>query len=397
MERTPAAPEPLCRRTALPAWIIDEILSAYFEPSMPVLNTSPAQASVSEFGALADGALVLAVELSNANGVRARIIALGAAIQSLHVPDRNGSFDDIVLGYATAPEYRSKPQYFGASVGRYANRIAHGRFVLDGCEHRLDTNDGPNHLHGGARGFDQAVWRIDSYSGGSEARVVLSHVSHDGEGGYPGELRTTATYTLNARDELTIAYRATTSLPTIVNVTNHSYFNLAGESAGVDVMDHRLTLFSDRYTPVDETMIPTGERRSVASTPFDFRAPRPIGERIRDGRDPQLRIGRGYDHNFILDGAPGALRPAARVEDPRSGRVLELFATAAGLQFYSGNFLDATSTGKAGRVYRQGDGLCLEPQVFPDSPNRPEFPSARLDPGEEYVNAMMFRFSAPPP
>lgn len=361
--------------------------------AIPAMTANAAVAKRVDFGALADGTPVPAVELSNLQGVRTRIIALGASIQSLHVPDRNGRSEDIVLGYATAPEYLAKPQYFGATVGRYANRIAKGAFTLDGRQYRLETNDGPNHLHGGVRGFDKVLWRIDSIAEGPEARVVLTYVSPDGEGGYPGELRTSATYSLNERNELTIEYRAITNEPTIVNITNHSFFNLAGEGEKTDVMGHRLTLFADAYTPVDDTLIPTGERRPASGTPFDFRSAQAIGERIRDGRDAQLRIGRGYDHNFIVNGAAGTLRPAARLEDPSSGRVLELFVTAPGLQFYSGNLLDATSAGKSGRIYRQGDGLCLEPQVFPDTPNQPQFPTARLDPGEEYVNTMRFRFS----
>ncbi|MGH8189503.1 MAG: aldose epimerase family protein, partial [Steroidobacteraceae bacterium] len=219
----------------------------------------------------------------------------------------------------------------------------------------------------------------------------------DGAGGYPGTLQVTATYTLGESNELTVEYRATTDKPTIVNITNHTYFNLAGASGNADVMDHRLTLFADAYTPVDATLIPTGERRRVAGTPFDFSKPRAIGERVRDGKDEQLRIGRGYDHNFILTGQAGKMRLAVRLHDPASGRVMELLTTAPGVQFYSGNFLDGTSVGKHGQIYRQGDGLCLEPQVFPDAPNRPDFPSARLDPGQEYVNAMMFRFSVSNP
>jgi aldose 1-epimerase len=219
---------------------------------------------------------------------------------------------------------------------------------------------------------------------------VLSHVSPDGAGGYPGNLTITATYTLNERNELAVEYRARTDKPTIVNITNHSFFNLAGKG---DVLGHRLGLFADSYTPVDATLIPIGERRSVAGTPFDFRQPRAIGQFIRDGRDEQLRIGRGYDHNFLVSGTPGQLRPAASLEDPVSGRVLEVLTTAPGVQFYSGNFLDGTVVGKGGRIYRQGDALCLEPQFFPDTPNHSAFPSARLDPGREYVNTMVFRFS----
>lgn len=346
-----------------------------------------------EFGKLADGTVVELVELTGAAGVSARIMTLGASIQSLNVPDRHGKSADIVLGHATVAEYLAKPQYFGATVGRYANRIRDGRFELDGKRYELETNDGTNHLHGGARGLDKVVWKIESVKGGSPASVVLSHVSPDGAGGYPGTLKVTATYSLSDKNELTIEYRATTDKPTIVNITNHSYFNLAGDAGTSDILGHRLTLFADAYTPVDATLIPTGERRGVAGTPFDFREPQTIGARVRDGRDEQIRFGRGYDHNYIVRGPAGSLRPAARVEDPASGRVMDLSTTAPGVQFYSGNFLDGTTLGKTGRIYRQGDALCLEPQVFPDAPNRPDFPSSRLNPGQTYANTMVFRFS----
>lgn len=349
------------------------------------------------FGELADGSPVRAVELRNSAGVRARIVALGATLQALHVPDRLGRVSDVVLGHATAGEYLAKPQYFGATVGRFANRIANGRFELDGAVHQLDTNDGPNHLHGGCNGFDKALWAVASLSSGEAASVVLTHIDADGAAGYPGELRATATYTLDERDALTIEYRATTDKPTIVNMTHHSYFNLRGEAAAGDIMSHRLALYADTFTPIDATGIPTGERRSVAGTPFDFRSMRAIGERIRDGGEAQLRLGRGYDHNFVIRGTAGTLRPAARLEDPSSGRVLELLTTAPGLQFYSGNLLDGTSVGKTGRLYRQGDGLCLEPQLYPDAPNQPGFPSARLQPGREYLNTMKLCFSAAEP
>lgn len=355
-----------------------------------------AEARRGDFGALSDGTQVESVELANAKGVSLRILTLGATIQQLLVPDRSGRSSDIVLGYASAQQYLDQPQYFGATVGRYANRIAGGKFSLDGKQYRLETNDGPNHLHGGKRGFDKVLWKIESVSAGSPARAVLTYSSADGEGGYPGTMKVTASFALNESNELSIEYRATTDRATIVNITNHSYFNLAGEAATSDVMGHRLTLFASSYTPVDQTLIPTGERRPVAGTVFDFRQPRTIGERVRDGRDAQLHIGRGYDHNFIVDGEPGKLRSAARVEEPRSGRVMELLASAPGVQFYSGNFLDATSVGKSQHVYRQGDGFCLEPQVFPDSPNRADFPSARLNPGETYVNSMTLRFSTAP-
>jgi aldose 1-epimerase len=348
-----------------------------------------AEARKMQFGTLDDGTAIEAVELSNGS-IAARIITLGAAIQSLTVPDRAGQPGDVVLGYATPAEYVARPQYFGATVGRYANRIRDGKFSLDGKSYQLATNDGPNHLHGGVKGLDKVVWKIDSVKSGSPANVVLSHVSPDGDGGYPGTLKVTATYSLNEENELKLEYRATTDKPTVLNITNHSYFNLA---AGGDILGHRLTLLADAYTPVDATLIPTGERRNVAGTPFDFREPHVIGERVRDGHDEQIRFGRGYDHNYILRGKAGTLRLAAKLEDPASGRVMELLATAPAVQFYSGNFLDGTSIGKDGRIYRQGDALCLEPQVFPDSPNHPDFPSARLNPGDTYTNTMVYRFS----
>lgn len=349
-----------------------------------------AEATRGRFGALADGTIIESVTLTNGHGVSARIITLGAALQALNVPDRAGQADDIVLGYDTPAEYLAKPQYFGATVGRYANRIAHGRFTLDGRQYTLETNNGANHLHGGTRGFDKRVWTIQSVSEGS---VTLVYRSPDGEGGYPGTLTVTATYTLSETSELTITYRATTDRPTIVNVTNHSFFNLAGERAATDALGARLTLHATAYTPVDEGLIPTGEIRPVAGTPFDFRTATVIGARVRDGRDAQMRIGRGYDHNFVVDGTPGTLRPVLRLEDPRSGRVMEMSATAPSVQFYSGNFLDGTVTGKQGRIYRQGDGLAFEPQVYPDSPNHSDFPSARLDPGQTYENRILLRFS----
>jgi len=361
--------------------------------SLPALSLAAVEAKRVDFGTLQDGTRVAAAELSNSAGMSVRIIALGAAIQSLSVPDRRDVREDVVLGYDSPQEYVAKPQYFGATVGRYANRIARGKFTLDGRQYQLETNDGPNHLHGGVHGLDKVLWKIDEVANG---RVVLSHVSPDGAGGYPGRLAITASYSLGESNELSIEYRATTDKPTIVNITNHSFFNLAGKG---DVLGHRLMLPAASYTPVDATLIPTGERRSVEATPFDFRRPRAIGEFIRDGHDEQLRIGRGYDHNFVLSSEPGhrQLRPAAWLEDPVSGRVLEVSTTAPGVQFYSGNFLDGTVAGKGGRIYRQGDALCLEPQLFPDSPNHPLFPGARLDPGQEYVHAMVFRFSVSRP
>jgi len=352
-----------------------------------------AEARRGPFGALADGTQIETVDLSNAAGLRARIMTLGAAVQSLMVPDRNGKSGDIVLGYSAAQEYLDRPQFFGATVGRFANRIANGRFTLDGHTYRLATNDHGNSLHGGQRGFDKVVWRIDSVQSGPTASATFSYVSPAGEEGYPGNLQVHATYTLDERNELGVQYRATTDAPTIVNVSNHSYFNLAGESSGRSVMGQLLQINAAKYTVVDEHLIPTGELRPVAGTPFDFREPTEIGSRIRDGRDSQIRYGRGYDHNFVLNGSPGQLGTAVRVADPQSGRVMEILTRAPGVQFYSGNFFDGTIVGKGGLIYRQGDAIVLEPQLFPDAPNHPDFPSARLDPGHTYENTIVFRFS----
>ena len=360
--------------------------------TLSITGAQAATATRAPFGQLADGTKVEAVTLSNGAGMSARIMSLGATLQSLIVPDKAGHKDDVVLGYDTAQEYLGHPDYFGASVGRYANRIAKGKFTIDGKAYTLATNDGPNSLHGGAKGFDKRMWKIDSVSNGPQAQVVFSYVSADGEEGFPGELKVTATYSLNEQNELRLEYRATTSKPTVLNLTNHSYFNLSGNDAR-DVMGNLVTLHAARFTPVDATLIPTGERRAVAGTVFDFRTPHRVGDHIRDARDAQIRYGRGYDHNFIVDGASGSLRPAAVVEEPVSGRVLEMSVNAPGVQFYTGNFLDGTFFGKGQRSYRQGDSICLEPGVFPDSPNHPDFPTSRLNPGQNYVNTIVYKFS----
>jgi aldose 1-epimerase len=355
-------------------------------------NADAATATRAPFGQLADGTKVEAVTLTNGHGISAKIMTLGATLQSLMVPDKAGHTQDITLGYDTAQQYLSHPDYFGASVGRYANRIAKGKFTLDGKTYTLATNDGPNSLHGGLKGFDKRMWKIDSVSSGPDAKVVLSYVSADGEEGFPGQLKVTATYSLNEQNELRLDYRATTSKPTVLNLTNHSYFNLSGNDAR-DVMDDMVTLHAERFTPVDATLIPTGERRAVAGTPFDFRTAHRVGARIRDAGDQQIRYARGYDQNFIVDGKAGTLRPAAVVADPVSGRVMEISTTAPGVQFYTGNFLDGTFFGKNNRAYRQGDAICLEPGVFPDTPNHPDFPSARLNPGQTYTNTIVYKFS----
>lgn len=352
-----------------------------------------AEARRESFGTTADGTAVDAVTLSNDGGVSVRILSLGATIQALHVPDRDGRPVDIVLGYPTAAEYLEKPNYFGSTVGRYANRIGDARFELDGRVYELEANDGENHLHGGLAGLDKQHWTVASVSDGSPARAVFEIKSPDGAGGYPGALNVRATYSLAADGELRIEYEATTDKPTIVNITNHAYFNLAGAASGHGIMDHELTLFADQFTPVDDGLIPTGQLAGVSGTPFDFTKPHRIGDDVRNASNEQLRYGRGYDHNFIIRDADGSLRPAAVLYDPASGRKMQMFTTAPAVQFYSGNFLDGLTVGKNGQMYRQGDALCLEPQTYPDAPNQPEFPSARLDPGDKYTNTIVLRFS----
>lgn len=357
------------------------------------MSAHAADARRETFGTMPDGTKVDAVVLSNAHGMQARILALGASVQSVTTPDRNGKGANIALGYASLDGYLSKPQYFGATVGRYANRIAKGRFTLDGHSYSVPVNDGANSLHGGTRGFDKVLWTIGEVKhDGDKASVTLSYVSPDGDMGYPGKLTVSVVYALDEKNQLSIDYRATTDKPTIVNLSNHAYWNLSGEGSG-SVMDDLLTIAGDAYLPVDAGSIPTGEIRKVAGTPFDFRQAKPIGRDIRSN-DVQLVNGRGYDHNWVIskDEAP-ALRMVARVEDPASGRVLTLKSTKPGLQFYSGNFLDGTTVGTGGHVYRQGDAFVLEPQLYPDTPNQASFGSARLEPGHEYRNLIVYEFS----
>lgn len=357
-------------------------------------STYAAEATREPFGTTPDGVVVEAVTLRASDGISARIITYGATLQALFLPDRMGNSADVVLGYDNLADYVAKPQFFGSTVGRYANRIAGARFTLDGKTYTLAANNGPNALHGGTKGFDKVVWTVAEVKSGPVASVTLTYTSRDGEEGYPGTLTASITYSLDENRTLTTSYEATTDQPTIVNLTNHSLFNLAGVPAHRSVLDHRLMVNADRYTPVDGTLIPTGELRNVAGTPFDFRQSAVIDARIRDASDAQIAIGRGYDHNFVLrGGVTPAPKLAARVEAPISGRVVELYTTEPGVQVYTGNFLDGTTTGKSSIVYRQGDGLALEPQKFPDSPNQPTFPSARLDPGQTYRQVSFYRFS----
>jgi aldose 1-epimerase len=353
-----------------------------------------AETTRAPFGVTPDGVQVEAITLTAANGVSARIITFGATLQSLLLPDRTGRTADVALGYDDLATYVAKPRFFGATVGRYANRIANAKFTLDGQTFPLAANNGPNSLHGGARGFDKVVWKVGDVTSGPVASVTLTYTSRDGEEGYPGTLDVRVTYSLDENRTLTTRYEATTDKPTIVNLTNHSYFNLAGIESGRSILDHRLTIDADAYTPVDATLIPTGELRNVAGTAFDFRQSVRVGEHIRDTSDAQIALTRGYDHNFVLrGGVTDAPKRAARVEDPISGRVLELWTTEPGVQLYTGNGFDGTTIGKSRVGYRQSDGLALEPQKFPDSPNHPAFASARLDPGKTYRQTSFYRFS----
>ncbi len=334
-----------------------------------------------------DGAKVQLFTMSNDQGMTVRIISYGGIITQLHVPDRNGEMADVVLGHETLEGYLNRSRYFGALIGRYANRIARGRFDLDGVEYQLAINNGHNHLHGGFRGFDKVVWQASEVADG----LQLTYYSEDGEENYPGKLEAKVTYSLAETNELRIEYRAHTDRETIVNLTNHSYFNLAGSGT---ILGHELTIEADAFTPVDETLIPTGEIRAVAGTPMDFTSARPIGSRINDCFDQLQMAGGGYDHNFVLRTASGTLRHIATVREPVSGRVLQIATTEPGLQFYSGNFLDGSIVGKSGIAYRKHSGFCLETQHFPDSPNHPNFPSTTLKAGEEYRHTTIFKFSA---
>jgi aldose 1-epimerase len=345
------------------------------------------------FGTTPGGEEVEVFTLTNANGMEVRVINYGGIILSVKVPDREGTFADVTLGFSSLAPYLERHPYFGAIIGRYGNRIAGGQFTLDGEEYTLATNNGPNHLHGGDRGFDAVVWGVEPFQTDDGIGLVFNYTSPDGEEGYPGTLDVQVTYTLTNGNELVFDYLATSDRPTHVNLTQHAYWNLAGDGEG-DILGHELTLNASRYTPVDSTLIPTGELRSVEGTPFDFRHPSTIGARI-DQEDEQLRHGRGYDHNWVLDRTYGDGEPvlAARLSEPRTGRVLEVYTTEPGIQFYAGNFLDGSLTGKGGVVYEHRTGLALETQHYPDTPNQPAFPSTVLRPGEEYRSRSVYRFS----
>src|SRR5215213_8722267 len=361
-----------------------------YQADMPRSDQQGPEVTVAPFGQVPDGKAVEVYTLRNARGMVVRAITYGAIIQAIRVPDRSGRVEDVTLGYDSLPGYLTDSPYFGAVVGRYANRIARGRFTLEGRTYRLATNNGPNHLHGGLKGYDKVVWEAASFQRGDTVGVNFQHTSRDGDEGYPGRVHATVTYTLSPRNELLVEYRVTTDRATPVNLSQHSYWNLAGEGSG-PILGHVLKIEADRYTPVDSTLIPTGELASVAGTPFDFRKPTPVGARIGQA-DPQLRYGKGYDHNFALNRTGTGLAQAAHLLDPKSGRTLYISTTEPGLQFYSGNFLDGSIKGKSGHVYDHRTALVLETQHFPDSPNHPNFPTTILQPGEEYRSQTVFAF-----
>ncbi|MCM2972546.1 aldose epimerase family protein [Larsenimonas suaedae] len=352
----------------------------------------------STFGTLPDGRTATLYRIVNDQGMAMTVTDYGGIITSLDVPDRRGTLEDVVLGFDSLSNYlstayqRANP-YFGAVIGRYGNRIAGGQFEIDGHTYTLAKNDGPNHLHGGDTGFSRVLWHATPFDNAEGSGVVLTYTSPDGDGGYPGQLATTVTYTLTDANQLVIDYRATTTKTTPVNLTQHSYFNLNGEGSG-SVLDHQLMINADAFTPVDATLIPTGDITPVQGTPFDFTEPMAIGARI-DQNTTQLERGKGYDHNFVLKRAAdgNAMRLAARVIAPDSGRVMEVSTTEPGIQFYSGNFLDGTLTGKSGRPYGHRSGFALETQHYPDSPNQSAFPSTLLSPGDTYRSRTVYSFS----
>jgi aldose 1-epimerase len=350
------------------------------------------QITATPFGTDSSGAPVKLFTLRNASGATATICNYGGLVTSLKVPDKRGQFGDVVLGYDNVADYIKSSPYFGALVGRYGNRIALGQFTLDGKQYTLATNNVPNSLHGGVKGFDKVMWSAKCYQSADGPSLELTYLSHDGEEGYPGNLSVTAVYTLTDDNSLKLVYTATTDKATVLNLTHHSYFNLAGKG---DILNHSVMIPADKFTPVDSTLIPTGELKPVAGTPFDFRTPTTIGARIGQD-DDQLKFGKGYDHNWVINKPTGEMGLMARVTEPTSGRVLEVYSAEPGLQFYSGNFLDGTLTGKGGWVYQFRNAFCMEPQHFPDSPNQPSFPSVVLRPGETYHNTIIYKFSVQP-
>ncbi|HXQ69888.1 MAG TPA: aldose epimerase family protein [Pyrinomonadaceae bacterium] len=350
--------------------------------------------TATSFGKTADGQNVQIYTLRNRHGMEARITNYGGIVVSLTAPGGDGKFEDVVLGYNDLDSYMNPPfPYFGAIIGRYGNRIAKGRFTLNGVEYKLAVNNGENHLHGGLKGFDKVIWGAQQRNTAAGPALLLNYVSKDGEEGYPGNLRVTVTYTLTNNNELKIQYTASTDKDTVINLTHHSYFNLAGEGNG-DILDHYVMLKAQRFVPTDAGSIPTGQLKNVAGTPFDFRRRETIGHRI-DQDDQQLKFGNGYDHTWVIDGRAGVLRMAASVYEATSGRIMEVWTTEPGVQFYTGNFLDGSRPGKSGKPYPRRSGFCLETQHYPDSPNRPNFPTTTLRKGATYRSTTVYRFIVP--
>ena len=361
-------------------------------PSKEVMTVAgKAHMQKQAFGKTADGTTVDLYTLTNVNGVEAKIMTFGGIVVSLKVPDRSGKLEDVVLGYDNLDGYlKNNSPHFGALIGRYGNRIAKGRFTLSGREYKLAQNNGENHLHGGIKGFDKVIWKAGEVKSKDGVGLALSYFSRDGEEGYPGNLSVRVVYTLTNKNGLRIDYSATTDKETIVNLTNHSYFNLAGLG---NILNHELMINAEKFTPVDPGLIPTGELRSVKGTPMDFSQQTPIGSRIEQN-DQQLILGKGYDHNWVLKKRSGELSLAARAYEPTSGRIMEVYTTEPGVQFYTGNFLDGSIKGKAGQSYQKRYGFCLETQHFPDSPNKSNFPSTVLEPDRKYATTTIYQFSA---
>ncbi len=377
-----------------PSMAVTILTGALLMTTLAPTGATPQHGSTTKkpFGKTPDGQPVDLFVLTNKGGAEASITNYGGAVVSLRVPDRNGRLADVVLGYDALDGYVNDKAYFGAIVGRYGNRIAHAQFVLDGKTYALAKNNGDNSLHGGIKGFNKAVWTAKTFSARDGQSVELFYLSKDGEEGFPGNLKVTVTYTLTDANALRIEYSATADKKTVVNLTNHSYFNLAGQGSG-DILGHLLTIQADQFTPVDSGLIPTGELRDVMGTPFDFHKPTAIGARINHD-DEQLKLGGGYDHNFVLRmPMDHGEYLAARVLEPASGRVLEVWTTEPGVQFYTGNFLDGKTPGKSGHTYPRRNAFCLETQHFPDSPNQPKFPSVVLNPGERYHTVTTYKFS----
>jgi aldose 1-epimerase len=372
-------------------WIVTLSAALSLNASVQTQLKTKAMISKDAFGKTQDGTAVDLYTLTNAGGMKVKITTYGGIVTAIEVPDRAGRLGDVVLGFDKLDEYLKGHPSFGTIPGRYANRIAKARFTLNGKEYKLFANNGENSLHGGQKGFDKYVWKAREVPAKNGVALEVSHLSPDGDEGYPGTLTAKVVYTLTNANELRMDYSATSDQDTVVNLTNHSYFNLKGEGNG-DILDHELMLNADRFTPVNAGLIPTGELRAVKGTPFDFSKAEKIGARIESG-DEQMKIGRGYDHNYIVNGKAGALRLAARASEATSGRILEVWTTEPGVQLYTGNFLDGSRTGKSGKTYVRRGGFCLETQHYPDSPNQPSFPSTVLKKGGRYQTTTIFKFS----